>query len=66
MSYEYKEDNKKSILTVSIKATDLDAFQKFAQLYKELLYDKRIDEGIRNEYKSKLNDWLSKIEHIND
>ena len=66
MSHEYKEDNKKSILTVSIEATDLDAFQKFAQLYKELLYDKRIDEGIRNEYKSKLNDWLSKIEHIND
>ena len=48
------------------KITDLDAFQEFVQLYKELLYDERIDEGIRNEYESKLNDWLDSMKYIKD
>ena len=55
------EDDKKNSWTIPVKITDLDAFQEFVQLYKELLYDERIDEDIKNEHESKLNDWLDNM-----
>lgn len=50
MKEEFYKDDKKNFWTIPVKITDLDAFKEFVQLYKELLYDERIDEGIRNEY----------------
>ena len=60
MKEEFYKDDKKNFWTIPVKITDLDAFQEFVQLYKELLYDERIDEGIRNEYELKLKDWLDR------
>jgi hypothetical protein len=60
MKEEFYKDDKKNFWTIPVKITDLDAFKEFVQLYKELLYDERIDEGIRNEYELKLKDWLDR------
>ena len=64
--FKYRKDDKKNSWTIPVKITDLDAFQEFFQLYKEMLYDERIDEGIRNEHKSKLDDWLDGMGWIKD
>ena len=64
--FKYREDDKKHFLTIPVKITDLDAFQEFVKLYKELLYNERIDEDIRNEYELKLNDWLDRMGRIKD
>ena len=56
-----KEENKSNIFTVSVNITDSDEFNKFYELYRDILEDERIDEAVREEHREKLNQFFRKF-----